>query len=313
MKSQQTEANTAKNSKQTIEIKEPGLADTFETVKLHQGDEYTSDPYATVYEDPGTLARAGSSIPGQFVAYFSERADVVDMDMLSFSLHHLFCRVDFLYRVAPAGLAEQGDRVGVPLIGTRPYDRLLHQHQVWNQLQAVRRTLHRIEPLCHLLSDATECILNALDLSSEITLPMSTLEKPLQQPSQDEQSWLHAIKQERWAHALASLNECLEDWQLHQHTLTPFFTHFANLVSAIPALERLEGAFDALLDSAGSIYSDILPGFQAISVGEDETAATLLFDLMQQSDQILSQLEIIEEPLDALLEHFTVETTMSQS
>ena len=37
-------------------------------------------------------------IPGQLVAYFSGRANVDDMDVPGFSLHHLFCRIDMLYR-----------------------------------------------------------------------------------------------------------------------------------------------------------------------------------------------------------------------
>src|SRR5579859_2047968 len=38
-------------------------------------------------------------ILGQLVAYFSGRANIDDMDVLGFSLHHLFCRIDMLYRV----------------------------------------------------------------------------------------------------------------------------------------------------------------------------------------------------------------------
>src|ERR1700694_1941040 len=38
-------------------------------------------------------------ILGQLVAYFTNRAHIDDLDVLSFSLHHLFCRVDFLYNI----------------------------------------------------------------------------------------------------------------------------------------------------------------------------------------------------------------------
>jgi hypothetical protein len=60
----------------------------------------------------------------------------------------------------------------------------------------------------------------------------------------------------------------------------------------------------------GAIFGDILPGFQAISAGEDETVATLLFDLMQQVDQLLLQLAITREPLQVLIEHFAIDKSM---
>ena len=41
-----------------------------------------------------------SVILGQMVAYFRNRVNVDDLDVLNFSLHHLFCRIDYLYITA---------------------------------------------------------------------------------------------------------------------------------------------------------------------------------------------------------------------
>lgn len=53
-------------------------------------------------KDAGSLSgTAGLAIIlGQVVTYFGGRVDADDMDVFSFSLHHLFARVDFLYRQA---------------------------------------------------------------------------------------------------------------------------------------------------------------------------------------------------------------------
>src|SRR3989442_3460696 len=64
-------------------------------------------------------------ILGQLVAYFSDHADADDLDVLSFSLHHLFCHTDRLFQVAFPTLA--GEAVGTT---TEPdmVDILLHQY-----------------------------------------------------------------------------------------------------------------------------------------------------------------------------------------
>src|SRR5947209_2180387 len=58
-------------------------------------------------DTPPFAGMAGLAIVlGQLVAYFSGRADVDDLDVLSFSLHHLFCRVHFLYQEALPNLSD---------------------------------------------------------------------------------------------------------------------------------------------------------------------------------------------------------------
>ncbi len=61
-----------------------------------------------------------------------------------------------------------------------------------------------------------------------------------------------------------------------------------------------------MLKIAGAIFGDILLSFRAIPEQDDEVAATLLFDLIQQSDQLLSLFHAISDPLYLLMETFAV-------
>jgi hypothetical protein len=61
-----------------------------------------------------------------------------------------------------------------------------------------------------------------------------------------------------------------------------------------------------LLDSAGAIFGDILPNFRLVSPNDREEIGALLFDLMQQSDQMLVQFEVTLEPFTRLIRHFAV-------
>jgi len=256
-------------------------------------------------EQSDTVCAAGLSvILGQMVAYFSGRANVDDMDVLSFSLHHLFCRVDYLYRTAlpelmscsPSMMSEQSLT-----------ESLLARQYIWTQLRAIKQSISRIEPLCNLLCDATRCILDALDMTGEsYTSSDDTIPQLAAHGKGEEQEWLQTLNQERWDHALTTLTECLSYWQQSYGQLALFVNHFAHVVRTIPMLPQLDGVFNILLDSTAAIFGDILPGFQAISVGDDEGVATLLFDLMQQADQLLVQLDTTLEPLQALIEYFAL-------
>ena len=113
----------------------------------------------------GTAALA--MMLGQLVGYFSGKADADDLDVLSFSLHHLFCRLDLLFRGALPALMQ------LPKPDERPIETspaACPRQQYWKQLHIINRALDRMEPLCQLLSDATECILDAFDSSISVIL-----------------------------------------------------------------------------------------------------------------------------------------------
>ena len=244
-----------------------------------------------------------SVILGQLVAYFSGRANIDDMDVLGFSLHHLFCRIDMLYRVILPDLLNGSTASEKP---ERSIEEYIQDQRIWTQLRAIKNTLERMEPLCHLLSDATESILDALDSTNG--KHNARKHAGAEHSLQDEQDWLHTLNQERWDMALTAITESLGQWQESHSRLMPFTTRFIDVVASIPSVSQFDAALTVVLDSAGAIFGDIMPGFQAIADEDDEAVATLLFDLMQQSDQLLVQFDSIVEPLQALIEFFALGT-----
>src|ERR1700730_15958035 len=163
-----------------------------------------------------------------------------------------------------------------------------------------------MEPLCNLLSDATECILDALDMTSEtIHSPQhipddATVPWHVNAARDSEQDWVQSLNQERWEQALTAVTESLGQWQQSYNQLALFMDQFAHVAST-PPLIQLDEVFNILLDSAAGIFGAILPGFHAIAVGDDDAVATLLFDLMHQADQLLLQFDAALEPLQALI------------
>src|SRR5713226_2568627 len=258
-------------------------------------------------------------ILGQMVAYFNGRANVEDTDVLTFSLHHLFCRVDYLYRTALPELMSvtpSAPSASSTVAAQTLLEELLRHQHIWTKLRTIRHTLNRMEPLCNLLSDATECILDALDMTSETIAAHSSHHIPddatvpwLVNAARDsEQDWVQSLNQERWEQALTAVTESLGQWQQSYNQLALFMDHFALVASTSLSLIQLDEVFNIVLDSAAAIFGDILPGFQAISVGDDDAVATLLFDLMHQADQLLLQFDAALEPLQALTEYFALKT-----
>ena len=244
-------------------------------------------------------------ILGQIVAYFTSRAHIDDLDVLSFSLHHLFCRVDFLYNSAlPALAGWTATAQGRPM----PPDARQH---VWTQLQTINRTLDRMEPLCHLLSDSTECILESFDLTSEL-IPLPREEEAREdEEANNEKGWLQIADPERWEQAFSAVTQHLLSWQQNHTSLPAFISQFARLLPTIPALPELDDAFATILDNAGAIFGDILPGFRALLASDESMVAALLYDLMQQSDQLLVKFETTLEPMNALIKYYAIGPELS--
>jgi hypothetical protein len=248
-------------------------------------------------------------ILGQLVAYFHSRAHIDDLDVLSFSLHHLFCRIDFLYgRALPTLMALTAGREKT---GQSLHSDVRRRQQIWAQLHTINRALDRMEPLCHLLSDATECILERFDASSEM-LAFSDLDAELeaaalQQEAQEEDGHSFTILDaQRWEQAFSAVSQCLMRWQEHYSALIPFAAQFPHLLSSIAALPEMDAAFATILDSAGAIFGDILPGFRAILTADEAMTAALLYDLMQQSDQLLMKFDTTLEPMNLLIKRYAV-------
>ena len=184
------------------------------------------------------------------------------------------------------------------------------QH-IWSQLQTINRTLDRMEPLCHLLSDSTECILESFDMTSELILLPQEEEAQQEEGANTEKGWLQITDPERWEQAFSAVTQHLLCWQ-HNHTSLPSFaTQFARLLPTIPALPELDDAFATILDNAGAIFGDILPGFRVLLSSDESMVAALLYDLMQQSDQLLVKFETTLEPMNALIKYYAIGPELS--
>lgn len=292
-KSKQAEANKAA----TPQVEEPQSVG-------EPGKKTVVEPEKVV--ESRLVGAAGLSVLlGQMVAYFTNRASADDLEILNFSLHHLFCRIDYLYCSALPELMQAN-----AVAQTEPalLGEILRRQYTWNTLRSIKGAVNRMEPLCHLLNNAVEHILDALDqtghaVSSEEQGDEESEKLPFAMP-EGGHDWLQSLNHERWNHALVTLTEQLGFWQHNYNELSLFVNQFANIIATVPSLVRLDEAFSVLLDCAGAIFGDILPSSQALSVTDDDAVVTLLFDLMQQSDQILVQLDTILEPLQALLEYF---------
>jgi hypothetical protein len=258
---------------------------------------------------PGSVADTELEIMlTQIETSFLTQARHHDLEAISFTLRHLFSRVDFLYRQALPELSTWTSR--------EDEEREISlSQQIWLHLQTINRTLDRMAPLCHLLSDVIECLLETLDneelwlrtFEQEDTLQFKQAPLPVQ-PHRP--AFSRAPSPDIWERAATTLMERLLLWQEHHHKLTPFQRQFSQPALLGINLGALDTAFAVLLDSAGAIFGDILPNFRLIVPEDHDEISALLFDLMQQSDQMLVQFEVTLGPLTGLLRHFA---TISES
>ena len=283
---------------------------------LTQEDEEEGEPVkSSKLPAPGGDADAELSVMlKQIETFFDKRARHHDLEAISFSLRHLFSRVDFLYRQALPDLDKWATRARE----THSVEAVVHQ-QVWLHLQAINRTLDRMAPLCHLLSDVIECLLDTLDneeiwlrtFEEEETLLLKQVhisEKNLTRPPAIKRAEMRmestASELEAWERVVTALMDRLLLWQDQHHKLTSFQQQFAKPPLLAGGLGELDIVFDVLLDSAGAIFGDILPNFRVVGPEDREEISALLFDLMQQSDQMLVQFEASLAPLSGLIRHF---------
>lgn len=248
----------------------------------------------------------------QIETFFEKQARSHDLETISFSLRHLFNRVDFLYRQALPELDTWATRART----AHNAETVVHQ-QVWLHLQAINRTLDRMAPLCHLLSDVIECLLDTLDneevwlrtFEEEETLLLKQVHvvgKSLSRPPLIRRTGarLEAGEAEVWERVVTALMDRLLVWQDRHHKLVSFQQQFTKPALAAGGLAELDAALSILLDSSGAIFGDILPNFRVIGPDDREEISALLFDLMQQSDQMLLQFEVMLAPLGGLIRHF---------
>jgi hypothetical protein len=301
------------------------------------GEDNDAERYQDQDHDAGTSVQRQSPaegiavLLGQVLICLGHSTYTDDIDALSFSLNHLFHRVDFLYREALPGIGATTtptitqDQEQDPSL----QDTLIRRQRIWSQLQAIMRTLNRLEPICHLLSDAIEGILDTLDATGDVFsfhVEIGSLaDVPAAGFAQDKDRGYRfpiptgPIEVEQWDSAFSAVLQSLKSWQQSYRASTSFTIQFSGLNAAtgglavpekdysqeIP-LDRLDAVFATLLESACVIFGDILPAFRTIAANDHEGTATLLFDLIQQSDHLLLELDATLEFLSGLIEDFTL-------
>lgn len=224
-----------------------------------------------------------------------------DLEILMFSLFHLFQQNTLLFQHALPTLTEYLlSRTEPPHM---PNHELHHRHHIWTQLHSVKYSVERIEILGHLLNDATASLIRGLD-GHEDTLPMTVQRENATHDGLDTET---TVTTEQWDAAFTPIAEQLDCWQRYQMNAQPFVQHFAALLPLIPALGELDKALNRLLENIIAIFGDILPDVHALGRGDDEALATLLLDLTQQADEILTTIGVLLDPLAQLIKHQSIQ------
>ncbi len=216
--------------------------------------------------------------------YFRGRAEREDIETLVFCLHRLYNCIDTLYQHLLPALTHLTTQKHVT------HASLAYRHALWEQLQSVLLLLERIESHCHLLLSTTTCVLATLDTTEDAAF---STEAPTTY-----------VGTEQWQHAYETLSLALHGWQEHHKTHLRFATAFS--ATPIQSLVSIDTAFALLFDSANAIFGDIIPDIQLVAQGDDEVVATLLFDLMQQNDLFLMQVNKLVGPLQQLMKYYVV-------
>lgn len=250
----------------------------------------------------------------RLTAYFQQHTPLDDRETLVFCLHHLFHHVDELYCETLPTLA-QVTHTAVDALAVFPSDsksQIGVRYALWTRLQEMQQHVERVESLCHLLNRTVPRLLGVLDTPDTADISNEY------QNTQDRHHPSNLMSQEeaaQWQEAYEWLTARLNIWQERNGERLSFksvatsppmpdtSTH-ASSSPIPPLLSKIDAALMLMLDSAGAIFGDIVPDFQAVAQGNDEMVATLLFDLMQQADLLLLQCDALFGPLQDLIRHY---------
>lgn len=233
-----------------------------------------------------------------FYDIFGARVATGEIDTLCFCLRHLFVSADTLYRVTLADMA---------LYQYSPDPDPATGHTLWLQLQEVIHIMERIEALCHLLNGGVVATLAALERTNSVQHPDDTSGQNSATDIKDELTH----NDDQTPHPAPALNLLISYMQRWQHCQRFSFTQqLAQQVPLTFPLPKLDQALSVLLANLQTIFTQILPAFHRLAVYEDEKMAMLLLDLVQKSDQILLQINIMLEPCHLLLKRYVAVLTI---
>jgi hypothetical protein len=116
-------------------------------------------------EDPFSETAGLAIVLERLRAYLGVRAEAKDIEILSFSLHHLFYSFNILFQRTLSQLTVSSSQVAESEL---PRQELGSRYRSWTSLQEIMRLLERIEALCQLLNGAATSMLTSLNTISSI-------------------------------------------------------------------------------------------------------------------------------------------------
>lgn len=247
-------------------------------------DEYFAEQYA---ESLGLFV-----LMTRLKAILGDRAETQELEVIHFCLQHFFLCIDKMYQnLLPQLMSCSARRIEQP----QEEREIISRHALWSSLSATIAVLQRLDGVTLLLRQVFLSLLSAIDINQEIEL----------MPDDERHRWWqHVVTEEQWEQAFRKLAARLDDWQkIHRRRLS-FTIQFAPLLGVIPTIVEMDGAFEQLLNSACSLFGEVLPGFQAIAMGDVGGMATLCWDLLQKIDQSIRQYTILLSSLEKLLKHY---------
>ncbi|WP_052890105.1 hypothetical protein [Thermogemmatispora carboxidivorans] len=226
------------------------------------------------------------------------------LELLLFGLRHLFLQLAALYqrRLPALGAATR------PLMdGLVPPDYLPTRHAIWLALREVSGSLLQCDLFCQLLTSAGGTLLDLLDrgpvsdpnaLASALA-PLPTIASV--PPAGCCPLWLR---------------QQLASWQESYQHLPPFALQFGRPGSlpaevALASSARLDRAFALLLEEAGAIFGELLPGLTQQKECRAPELALFLIDITQHGEQLQMTFAGLWEPLSTISEAFGVEALLS--
>ncbi len=225
--------------------------------------------------------------------YYHPHMHDEDIQMLDFSLHHIFSHVAWLYLTGLPALTHET---------TLPFrDQLEHTFLCWQHIRTLLHALERLKVIAHLLNVTAMSIMHTLNNEAPPEEMQGAPSSPFITFTQEE---------EEWAVAFRELAEHLHSWQHSYTACNAFSTQFSTQALSLPTLEMIDKSFDTILFHSNTLFGDILPDLRATSIDDDEALSTCLFDLLQQNDALLIAIDSIIEPLTTLLQYHAITTVL---
>lgn len=228
------------------------------------------------------------------------------LESLLFGLRHLFHLLADLYQQRLPAL---GEATRFFMDGLVPPNDLPTRHAVWLALRAVSRDLGQCDLLCKLLTSASGALLDLFDLGALSQAAVVATSQPV---------WPAIASASPPRCCPLWLRQQLTSWQEGYQRLPPFVLQFGpgSPLSAGVTTEcsaQLDRAFALLLEEAGAIFGDLLPGLAQEGASRQQGIPLFLLDLAQHGEQILLILDGLWDPLDAMSEAFGLEAFLGSS